>query len=522
MGRCVKIVDKKKIKAYFQTAGGTAVACAFVLGMFTHMYALTNNLHNYDDIAIQPAGYGTGIVLGRWLLTMLGDAADMAGVGYNLPFVNGVLFILLLSICAGLLVSLFEIENRVCAGLVGALFVTFPTAASTMFFRYTAVYYGLGILLAVLAAWVLRRYKYGLLLSALCTALSMGIYQAYAPLTIGIFVLMLIRQALKEDADAKKLVLGGLYDCAALGLGAALYFLLLKAAQAAYGTGLLEYQGVASMGNLSLAQLPGLIVRAFTSYCALPFRDCYGIAPRKIIRLLYLLLWLATAVLIVYLLVKKVKKPLVRVFFCLIWLIFPVAVNFIVIMCPDGWIYTIMAYSFSLVLCAPVVLLEGLLQGTAKSWSGILAKAAGLLVAVIVLYNAYYTNINYTAMYFANRQVENYLNSIVVQIRVTEGFDADKQWALLGEIEDPLLESPWEDMANYGGNYFTGRLLNQYSRNNWIQSYFGYRVPAVSEEKAAQLWQTEEVKVMPCWPSEGSIRVIGDTVVVKFQEAPQE
>ena len=193
MGRCVRIVDKKKIKAYFQTAGGTAVACAFVLGMFTHMYALTNNLHNYDDIAIQPAGYGTGIVLGRWLLTMLGDAADMAGVGYNLPFVNGVLFILLLSICAGLLVSLFEIENRVCAGLVGALFVTFPTAASTMFFRYTAVYYGLGILLAVLAAWVLRRYKYGLLLSALCTALSMGIYQAYAPLTIGIFVLMLIR-----------------------------------------------------------------------------------------------------------------------------------------------------------------------------------------------------------------------------------------------------------------------------------------------------------------------------------------
>lgn len=52
----------------------------------------------------------------------------------------------------------------------------------------------------------------------------------------------------------------------------------------------------------------------------------------------------------------------------------------------------------------------------------------------------------------------------------------------------------------------------------WVWHYYGYLIPFVSDEKAEQLWHSEEVHQMPCWPAAGSIKNIGDTMVVKFQE----
>ena len=104
-----------------QTPFGIAVAAAMGVGTVTHLFGLVNILHNYDDIAQQPRGYGTGISSGRWLLSQLGDCAHWLGGNYNLPLVNGLLFLLLIAISAGFLVASFDIQNRAMAGLSGAL-----------------------------------------------------------------------------------------------------------------------------------------------------------------------------------------------------------------------------------------------------------------------------------------------------------------------------------------------------------------------------------------------------------------
>ena len=61
-------------------------------------------------------------------------------------------------------------------------------------------------------------------------------------------------------------------------------------------------------------------------------------------------------------------------------------------------------------------------------------------------------------------------------------------------------------------------LLNQYSRRDWIENYIGYDIPRADAQTIAVLAETEEVRAMPCYPNAGSIRVIGDVVVVKFGE----
>ena len=498
-----------------------AAAAAFGSGLLVHLFGLVNVLHNYDDIAQQPRGYGTGVTSGRWLLSIMGDFCDAIGGNFNLPTVNGLLFLLLIAVPAGLLVSVFRIRNRASAALMGVLFAVFPSAFSTLAFRYTAVYYGVAILLSVAAVWLFQRCSWGFFLSALCIACSLGIYQAYVPITIGMFVLMLLQESLSDDADFRKLLRRSLACCGVLLLGLLLYYVFLKLTLCLYGTQLSDYQGVSSMGKLSLSGIPGLIYEAFYSACMLPVKDYCGLAAMKLIKAAYLLIGLFSGVLLVFLLIKRVRKPSIRLFSLLLCAVFPVAVNFVVIMCPDSWIYTLMVYSLVLISYVPLILLNQLTEDDRKRlWLGIVKKGVAIMLSVLALCYAYQTSVNYTALYYANRQVENYFSSIVTQVRMADGFTPDMEWALIGDIEDPLLGCYWEYEMTYGGVEFTQWLLNRYSWWDWIHNYYGYAIPTASDEKIRVLAQSDAVRAMPCWPADGSIQVVGDTVVIKCQELP--
>lgn len=504
-----------KPESNFMKPERVAVVAAALSGAVTHLYGLVNVLHNYDDIAQQPKGYGTGVTSGRWLLSLLGDFAERMGGGYNLPTVNGFLFLLLIACSAGFLVSVLGIQNRKSAALMGGLFAVFPTAFSTLVFRYTAVYYGIGILLSVLAAWVLHRYKFGVPLSALCVAFSLGIYQAYVPITIGIAVLLLIRQALEEDVRLRELVRRGLRDCAAFLLGFLLYLVFLKITLELYGTELSNYQGVDQMGNLSLMEIPKLAWKAAYSVYMLPFKNYCGISAAGVIKLAYLVIGCVSLLPLGFLLFRKARLG-TFLFVAMLCAVFPVAVNFIVIMCPNGWIYTLMVYAFVLIPCVPILLLECLPQK--GKFRTILERGVCFVTAVLICGYAYQTNIQYMTLYYANRQTENYLNSMVVQVRMTEDFTTELKWAMIGEIEDPLLGCYWEYELAYGGIEYTDSLLRRYSWKDWIHNYYGYEIPLASEGQIAELRASDEVKHMPCWPNQGSIKVIGDTIVIKCQD----
>ena len=513
----MNLLDKDNWNAivHTHTAAETAAVVALLFGVIAHLFGIVTILNNYDSIIVQPAGYGTGITSGRWFLTILGDIVGKCGGNYSLSVVNGTLLVVFLAISSGFLVSALQIENRASAALVGMLFAVFPAATSIMFFRYTAVYYGIAILLAVLAAWILGRTRHGVLLSALFTALSLGIYQAYVPLTIGVFALILLRQTLQGDMPVKDVVRQGVRQCAALILGLVLYFLFLKISLLVYNTTLSDYQGVGDMGQLSLRDIPGLVWRAFSSFCTFPVKNYCELANTKFIRLLYGLLAVLTFAQLGTLLLKKTLKPANKIMAVLLCLIFPVAVNFIVIMCPNSWIYTLMVYGFVLVPCVPVVIGECLPDMQPGKYG---RRIVSTVLLVLIMAYANGANVNYTALYYANRQTENYLNAMVVQVRMTEGFDTEKEWAFIGSIDDPLMYNSWQEEALYGGNNAAVELINKYSRNWWIRYSFGYSIPQASEEKTQQLAEMQEVKAMPCWPNEGSIKVIGDTVVIKFQD----
>ena len=503
----------------------TAALAALLSGLLTHAFALIHLLHNYDNILQQPKGYGAGITSGRWLLEILGDFNDaFVELNFNLSTMNGLGFLLFVALSTALIVDFLKIRNPVSAALTGVLMATFPTVCATLVFRYTAPYYGLSLLLSVLAAWVIGRWKYGFVLSGICLACSMGIYQAYPPFTISLLVLALLRDSLDEDAQLYPLIRRGVLYCIALALGVVLYFVFLKVSLALYSIGgevvLDTYQGINNMGRISLADLPGLLKEAWLSAALFPIIDYCGLTIIKPMKLLWLLLVLTILAEVIYIVIRHKTKPLLIAFCALMGLLFPLAINFIVVMVPDGNIYTIMIYSFALVGCAPLMLLEYIPQeGEGRQrWFG---RTTGLLLAGIILYNGYYANVNYTSLYYANRQVENFVNGLMVQARMTKGYTPEKKWVYVGKADKFMLYDMWYEAPVYGGfagSTAQGLFNTAYSRNFWFAMYLGLTPQDASQEEQLVLLEDARVQQMPCWPSEGSMQVVDDYLVVKFEE----
>ncbi len=72
-------VDKRnlvdKLKGYFDKKECICLIFALVGGLFAHLYAIVNDVCNYDSI--KQLGYGDGITLGRWFLQFLGDLSEL-------------------------------------------------------------------------------------------------------------------------------------------------------------------------------------------------------------------------------------------------------------------------------------------------------------------------------------------------------------------------------------------------------------------------------------------------------------
>lgn len=512
----------EKINAKFKTPYFTAAFFSFVAGLFIHLFGLVNILHNHDSIYRIPTGYGTGVRSGRWFLTILGELVEQIFGGYNLAWLNGIIFIALIAISVGFIVRIFEISSYKSAVLIGICMVAFPSVASTLFYRFTTIYYGISIFLSIFAVYAVKRFKYGYMLSILCIALSMGIYQAYVCFAIALFVLLLIKLSLQDDTSIKKIAITGLFYCVILILGVLLYFLLMKCSLIVYNTTLVDYKGINNMGIFSIQRITGLIKYAIKSVVYLPLQDYEDIAQTKLIGFSYAVIGLISLAELIIVFVTKKVKPL-HILSCFVFCaLLPLAANFVVVMCGIDDVYTLMVFPLVTLLFLPLIL-ESIIPATNGKHTRItkyLGRATVAVLGIIICLYAYQANANYTIQYYNNEQIKNYYNRMITQVQMTEGYDTEKKWVFIGEINDPLLTKSWSKVNHYGGNMALKTLLN-FRRTSWIENYLGISVPIAKESDINILIETPEVLEMPCWPNEGSIKIIDNFVIIKLSEPTQ-
>ena len=108
----------------------------------------------------------------------------------------------------------------------------------------------------------------------------------------------------------------------------------------------------------------------------------------------------------------------------------------------------------------------------------------------------------------------------MTQIKSVDGYHADMPITMIGK---PVVDSTYTRQDMIGGTFnISGKSstnINAYSSWNIMTRVLGYDpVNRNSDEEEEYFRGLDEVNDMPCYPSSGSIKIIDDTIVIKFQE----
>lgn len=505
---------------------------ALLAGLAAHLYAYTNKMYNYDDLRANIGGYGTGIESGRWFLQALGEWSNKFLGNYSLPMFNGLFALILLAFCAALMTRLFEVKDMVLAALLGALFVTIPSVVCMNFFMFTALYYAIAILFSFLSGYLMVRHGKNIFLqifAILLMACSVGIYQAYAVNTICILVLSVIMLSAfsERKVTVKEIVLTSVRYVVSLILGILLYFGLLKVSLAYWNAALGGYQGIETMGQIDLKELPQMLYKCYHNFFSFYTWDIFWENPTVIVKKGILVMYMVTAVLIVYVVIKRRNDIGKLVLLLLSLMVYPVAVFFVYIMVGDAYIYPLMTYSMVFIYLFVLVWLDRNLQREADTTWGIRlagqlmhwgVSLAAIVITIIYIWNA---NGNYMSLWYTQQHDIAYFQTIVTQIKSAEGYHDGLPLAIIGraaEIEDKAHTTGSLVGAEFDLPGKSETNINGYSRWQIFIQYLGYNPTFLFDDKTSEIAEWEEVQAMPCYPEEDSIQIIDDVIVLKLTD----
>ncbi len=484
------------------------------IGILSHGYMLTNKLPNIDDY-ISMFHYGGGYTSGRWFLALMGNLLFRIDGNYSLPFFNGSIFILLLSVAITIFLKDFDFQSRWVKRVFAALFIAFPTITATFGYMFTAPFYGLAVLFMAAAFYLLIHYRYGFLCSIILICCSLGIYQAYWGLIAGFLLLYLITLCMDGLKSNKELMALSLKSFAALLLGVILYLTMNNVMLKLQGLNLSSYQGLDEMGQFSLSQIPEILKNAYGNFFCFTTENYLYITWYPIVRLIIGVGYLLTLVFCAIACINNRRQPLKSIALLVFTVLFPLAVNSIYIIYNDATsVHTLMCYSVVLVFLIPFVFLKG-----PRVVSFIKYGYLFTLMLVTILYIRF-ANIYYLNLELAYNEAYSFMETLYTRIQDTEDYSADKQVLFYGQYTQNINKNIWElRMVNQMvGTVDVPNIVNSpMLRLSFARIYLGSTFYEISDTSVLGD-DLAIVDAMPSYPDDGSIAVINDVVVIKLSD----
>ena len=508
------------VRGLWQRIGGaekSAFFAALIAGYVTHLYAFTNMIPNSDGLS-RVYDLQQMTVSGRWFLhyaTALNSFTQM-------PAVIGLLSVLLIALAAALAVNVLRMKSRTAGAMLGAVMAAFPSMGFTFMYMFTASAYCLAILMAVLSVWMALRGKGGFAAGVILVALTMGTYQVYVTVAIGLSVLAVMRRVAERENGFMDCLLLGLKLMAYLAMGAVLYYVVLQMFLKVKDVELLSYLGMdAASSGYPFGQLPALIVTAYKQ--VVKFFFVPG-ATNGFATAWFGVLNVAAAVLgagltVAYLTKEKLWGDAWRVVTVLgLLAIFPLAINFGQIISPYSEPTPLMKYSHVLVY-AIVFMMADLADGCAFAR---LRSGGGLAwCALLLLFCLNTNNLMYTASAQAHRAAESYFTRMMARVESCEGYEQGMEVLFIGAIPDEQIRSAVESYSQV--DHYSVPVHNVAHLNKHIYYYLSdwLSVPVTEPEEAVVIAaaDSEEFAEMPLYPAEGSVQVLEGRVVVKLRDS---
>ncbi|MDO5413447.1 MAG: glucosyltransferase domain-containing protein [bacterium] len=474
---------------------------ALLTGFAAHMFMFTNKLVNHDEI--EALFYkGATVTSGRWGL----ELSKLLLPNWSMPWIYGLLTLLLISVSVCIMLGILEIRSRLPQILLAAVVVSFPSLTGTYCFMFTSAAYGLAFLLAVLCVWLYQ--KGGAVNAAFATVslvLCLSIYQAYIAITASLFVLLMIKGCLEAEKSVWQIVLYGLKALAVMVAALAVYFAVTLLVFRFTGA---EFNSYVMENVNDKASLLGKVRMAYEN-----FRDIFTFRNYSLISsegARYAHIVLLGVILVGLVLAAGGSRPLNWVLLTVLVLLLPLSINCMYLLMSPQSIHTLVLYSFVCLYFLGALILEKLAPRP-----GLLVKdIMALLMCIIIASNVYFANMTYLKMHLQYENANAFYVSLIAQIKETEGFDENSRLAIIGR-QDNLLY-PFPELGTDGLLGPSQDLVNIYSRENFFRRYLGFDVPFAGQEELDALSRTAEFEQMAEYPYNGSVKKIGDYIVVKL------
>ena len=500
-----------------------AIISTFLIGLLTHGPMMFNKFSKFDDIQFLFKG-GITFSSGRWMLFVAEKLKNQLFQDsiYGLPLINIIFSFSCITAVVCIIIDLFEIKSVNFSILLSGIFVTIPVIACLYGYMFTSQFFSFAILCAVLGAYLVLTKKqwYWIIIGIILMTCSVGIYQAYIPLSVCIFLFGLIKRFSRAETDQERRMIFLraaviIISCAAF---LALNTIILNFFLRIYNTELSGFKGIGYATKIPLSLYFERVLFAYREFL-LPQRGTFYDTFPGGSRALYLFSVALTVVFFVIYLFSIAKKSKVNAAIIFVLGLFvPVAVNFIFVMVDETYCYVMMVYGYAM----HFVFLIWIFEQIKDSLRETIKKTAELIILVtlclIIIVFARFDNVCYMRLEMIQSQTSRYFTSLITRMQDTEGYHASMQVAYIGKpqiLEDDTTIPEVQELNYIHVSPYWG-FRESISTEPWRDFMEQWLLFRAWEAEPSEFENLPEVQAMPSYPNKGSIKVINDTLVVKF------
>ena len=492
-----------------------ALISTFVIGMIVHIYKFTNTLLGHDSVYNFYSDQNI-VGSGRCFLSLACGISSY----FDLPWINGLLSIIYISLTSVIIVEIFQIKNPVAIIISGGLLVTFPGITETLFFGFTADGYMLAMLLAALSVYFSRIQEkriYMLILSGVCLCLSCGIYQSYVSFALICAVCYFVYEMMENKYSNKEYFKWIRNQVIIYILALAVYYIIWKLCLFVQGVEANDYQGISDVGKIDISAIPQGISNTITTIVTF-FLEWnileHDITLYAILNIVFIIFF------IVGLIIAFVKSQIIKR-----KLQFILAIICLIICVPASciWYFVSSDVGYRPMMLVSLCIIYIFAVFLFNRWNNAkLSNIACVLFSIIIFNFSLMANISYYYLDKENEKSFSMGTEMMIRIHEYESKYEINNIAIVGERTEltdirknsevsyrvPLLMSLIETDLLFDRNHIM----------NYLKYVHGLDLESLSFEKLETLTNSEEVKKMSVWPSLDSLKVIDDTLVIKISD----
>lgn len=487
-----------KIIKYKHSLAGT-----FTTAFLTYVFAFVHKLPNWDDIHFDNIRGTLGLDHGRWML----DVINFIMPHYSMPWIYGMLSIAILAVANCYVMKIFDIKNKYLQVLLSGLLISFQAVVGTLSYMFLSYMYAISLLLSVISVYVFLKGEWkNRLYAVILMVISMGFYQAYWAISVVFFIVISLRDLLEDRKEVKRIIIDGVYYLSFVCISAILYYAINSLIFSVFDIHFNEYSSDRVNNDWPLTER---IYWTIVNMISCIFYGTYG----------FVVTWLSKAIHWFYILfvslgllipvAKKHKYCKVVIGFILLCL-FPIGMNCLNIIAPTG------THSLTLITFASLYILVVIISQfySYKKW---LYDVVLFSLTLLLFNNILIANKSYLKQYLQYEEAKSFYTGVMVNVEQTPGFNENCKLALIGDAYNLI-----NDMNDFTNDDITGisknSIINIYSRTQFICKYIGFTIPFANESEVSIIKNNKEFVMMPHYPYYGSVKKIGDIVVVKFSE----